>query len=103
MISMTVFVKVRPEKRQEFLLAVRSLNTDWEVQEGLMKSILYQETDDQNGFSLIYEWETKEDCERYLGSENFRVLLGALRVLCEKSEIRCSYLSEKLRKLGFDT
>lgn len=103
MISMTVFVKVSPEKRQEFLLAVRSLNTDWEVQEGLMKSILYQETDDQNGFSLIYEWETKEDCERYLGSENFRVLLGALRVLCEKSEIRCSYLSEKLRKLGFDT
>ena len=101
MISMTVFAKVRPEKRQEFLLAVRSINSDREIQEGLTKSTLYRETDDQTGFSLTYEWETQEDCERYLGAENFRVLLGALRVLCEKSEIRCSYLSEKLTKLTF--
>jgi len=103
MISMTVFVKVRPEKRQEFLLAVRSINSDLEIQEGPTKSNLHQATDDQTGFSLIYEWETQEDCERYLLAENFRVLLGALRVLCEKSEIRCSCLSEKLRKLAFGT
>ena len=103
MISMTVFVKVRSEKRQEFLLAVRSINSDREIQNGLTKSTVYQETDDQTGFSLIYEWETQQDCERYLLGENFRVLLGALRVLCEKSEIRCSCLSEKLRKLACGT
>lgn len=103
MVSMTVFMKVRPEKRQEFLVAVRSIASDRKIKEGLLKTTLYQETDDRNGFSLIYEWEAQEDCERYLLAENFRVLLGALRVLCEKSEIRCSYLSEKMRKLSFGT
>ena len=68
---------------------MRSLNSDREIHEGLRKSTLYQEIDDQTGFSLIYEWETQEDCERYLGTEKFGVLLGAFKVLCEKSEIRC--------------
>ena len=80
---MTIFMKVRPEKRQEFLLALRSIHCDCKIQENQMKSTLYQETDDLANFSLIYEWEKQEDCERYLLGNNFRVLLGALRVLCE--------------------
>ena len=91
MITMTIVVKVRPEKREEFLQAMRSLNGDREKQEGLKKSELHQEIDDQTGFSLIYEWETKEDCKQYLGGEKFRALLGALELLCEKSEIRCEH------------
>lgn len=89
MMTMTVVVKVRPEKQEEFLQSMRSLNSDQEIQEGLRKSTLFREIDDQTGFSLIYEWETQEDLDRYLGAEKFRVLLGALKVLCEKSEIRC--------------
>lgn len=84
---MTVIVKVRPEKREEFLQAVRSLNGDGGQHEGLRKFKLNQENENPTGFSLIYEWETKEDLDRYLGTEEFRVLLGALKVLGEKSEI----------------
>jgi quinol monooxygenase YgiN len=97
---MTIVVKVRPEKREEFLQAVRSLNNGPEKQQGLRKSTIYQEIDDQTGFSLIYEWEMQEDCERYLGAEKFKVLLGALKVLCENSEIRCSDISGKLPNLA---
>ena len=89
MITMTVVVKVRPGKREEFLQAVRSLNNGPEKQQDLRKCTIYQEIDDPTDFSLIYEWETQEDCERYSSTEKFRVLLGALQVLCEKSEIRC--------------
>lgn len=103
MITMTVFVKVKPEKQEEFLQAMCSFKKDQGIQEGLRKSILFKETDDQNGYSLIYEWETQEDCERYLGAEKFRVLLGALKVLCENSEIRCGHISEKLTGLAFGT
>lgn len=95
MITMTVVVKVKPEKREEFLQAVRSLNGDREKQEGLRKFTLYQENDDPTGFSLIYEWEAKEDLGRYLGAEKFKVLLGALKVLGEKSEIRYGHFSGK--------
>ncbi len=85
-------VKVKPEKREEFLQVLRSLN---ENQEGLKRSVLYQEIDDHTGFSLTHEWETQEDCNRYLVADKFRVLLGALKVLCEKSEIRWGSISEK--------
>ena len=95
MIAMTVVVKVKPEKHEEFLQVMRSLNADQEIQEGLRKSTLYQEIDDQTGFSLIYEWETQEDLDRYLDAEKFRVLLGALKVLGEKSEIRYRHISEE--------
>jgi len=103
MITMTVIMKVKPEKREEFLQALRSLNGDQEEQEGLKKSTLYQEIDDHTGFSLTHEWETQEDCDRYLVAEKFRVLLGALKVLCEKSEIRCGNISEKLPDLACGT
>jgi quinol monooxygenase YgiN len=87
MITMTVIVKVRSEKRKEFLQVVRSLTDDGEQHEGLRKFKLNQENKNPTGFSLIYEWEAKEDLDRYLGTEEFRVLLGALKVLGEKSEI----------------
>ncbi len=92
MVVMTVVVKVRPEKQEEFLQAMRSLNGDGKKHEGLKKFTLYREIDDQTGFSLIYEWETQEDLDRYSSTEEFRVLLGAFKVLCEKSKIRCSQL-----------
>ena len=90
MIAMTVIVRVRPEKREELLQAIRSLNNGREKQEGLRKSTSTscQEIGDHTGFSVIYEWETQEDCTRYLGSEKFRALLADPELLCEKLEIQ---------------
>lgn len=100
MTTITAVVKVKPEKREEFLQAMRTLNSDREKQEGLRKFTLYQEVDDQTRFRLIYEWETEEDCKRYLSAEKFRVLLGALKVLGEKSEIRYDQVFEKFPDLA---
>jgi quinol monooxygenase YgiN len=96
MLTMTVIAQVKPEKQQEFRHAIGSLySTREEEEKGLKKSTLYQEVDDPRGFRLITEWETQKDLEGYLQAEKFRVLLGALEVLCAKSEIRYSHLVEK--------
>ena len=98
MLTMTVIAQVKPEKQQEFRDAISSLyNTRQEEERGLMKSTLYQEVDDPRGFRLITEWETQKDLEGYLGAEKFRVLLGALEILCAKLEIRYSHMAEKGR------
>jgi quinol monooxygenase YgiN len=94
MITMTIVVKVKSEKREEFLQAIRSLDAARKKHQGLRKSTLYQEMDDRAGFSLIYEWETQEDLDFYFDTEEFRVLLGALKVLGEKSEIKYSRVPE---------
>ena len=98
MMTMTVIAQVKPEKQQEFRHAISSLysnNSNNDEEKGLKKSTLYQEVDDPRGFRLITEWETRKDLEGYLRAENFRVLLGALQILCATSEIRYSQLAEK--------
>ena len=94
MIIMTVLVKVKPDKREEFLQAIRSLHGEKDNNKGFNKSTLYQEMDDPTGFRLIQEWEIQVDLEAYLTKEKFRVLLGALKILCDKSEIRYSRKAE---------
>ena len=94
MLTMTVIAKVKPEKQQEFRHAISSLYSTGEGEKGLKKSTLYQEVDDPRGFRLIAEWETRKDLERFLRTEKFRVLLGALGVLCTESEIRYSEKTE---------
>jgi quinol monooxygenase YgiN len=54
MITMMIVVKVKPEKREEFLQAMRSLNSDGEQLEGLREFKLNQENENPTGFSLIY-------------------------------------------------
>ena len=94
MIIMTVLVKVKPEKREEFRQAIHSLHGEGEKEKGLNKSALYQEMDDPAEFRFIEEWNNQEDLEAYLSEEKFRVLLGALKVLCAESEIRYSQQTE---------
>jgi quinol monooxygenase YgiN len=94
MIIMTVLVKVKPDKREEFLQAIRSLHGEEDDEKGFNKSTLFQEMDDPAGFRLIQEWEIQSELETYLSEEKFRVLLGALKILCEKSEIRYSRKAE---------
>jgi quinol monooxygenase YgiN len=100
MIVMTIVARVKDGKRGEFLQIMRSLHSDRENPKGLEKSAFYQELDDPTGFSLIHEWETQKDLDRYLADEEFKVLLGALKILCEKSEIRYSPISEELPDWG---
>ena len=94
MIIMTVLAKVKSDKREEFLQAIRSLHGERDNDNGFNRSTLYQEMDDPAGFRLIQEWEIQSELEAYLAEEKFRVLLGALKILCDKSEIRYSRKAE---------
>jgi len=94
MLTMTVIAQVKPEKREEFLHAMTSIYSNREEEKGLKKSMLYQEMDDPNSFRLIVELETRTDLEAHLRAEKFRVLLGALEILCTKSQIRYRHLDE---------
>ena len=104
MISMTFMVSVRPEKREEFLQVMRSLKGDGESQAVLAGvPALYRDVDDEARFSLICEWETPERLEAYLRAETFRVLLGAVKVLCDTSEIKYSRTLENCPNLRLAT
>ncbi len=94
---MSVAVKVRPGKEREFLQVMDSLLCDHEKIKGLKTYKLYQEVRELNAFTLILEWETREDSERFLDTARFGVLAGAARVLCDKSQVSYGGI---LRDLG---
>ncbi len=99
MLPRTVIAQVKPGKVQELVSTLNSLCGRREEEKGLRKSMVYQEMNDPNSFRFITEWETKGDLEGYL-REKFSVLLGALKILCAKSEIRYSELDEKKSESG---
>ena len=88
MITLTVITKVIPKKQQEFLQAVRSLTS---CLDKIGTPTLYQKVDDQTVFHLFCELGTKEELRKFLSAEEFKMLLGAFRLLCERSKVQCRY------------
>jgi len=95
MVRMTVVARVRQEKRGEFLDAMRSLQKDRLAEQGISKSQVYEDRQEPTRFVVIDDWETDEDLQRYFSREGFRVLLGALRILCTEAEIKYDPLRRK--------
>lgn len=98
MTRMTVVARVRPEKRDEFLSAMRSLQKERLTEQGISGSQVCERTEDPTHFLIIDEWERDEDLQRYLSKEGFKILLGALRTLCTEAEIKY----DPLRREGGD-
>jgi len=96
MSTVNILLRVYPEKREEFLQTLRSMQGNLKVEPGLLKSSLYGDMNDPNVFHLIEEWETQETMERYIRSERFSILIGVLKVLCAESEVKYHLISSKL-------
>jgi quinol monooxygenase YgiN len=94
--TVNVLLRVRPGKREEFLQTLRSIQSNLKEEAGLSKSSLYEDMNDSSVFYLIEEWKTQGSMERYIRSERFSVLLGALKVLCSESEVKYQLGSGKL-------
>ena len=95
MSTVNIFLRVRPEKREEFLQTIRSIQKNLKEEADLMKSFLYQDMNDANIFHLTEDWATQDSMERYIRSEKFGVLMGALKVLCLESEVKYQIYSNK--------
>ena len=81
MILKTTRIIVRPEKRVELAQTIgRLLGTIKDVK-GCRKISFYLDAVDQNSSLLLSEWETESDLDRYLRSNDFAILRGAIMVL----------------------
>jgi len=88
MVRMTVVAKVRPEKRSEFLNAMRALQKNRMDEQGNNGSHVYERREEPSCFLIIDKWKTLEDLQVFFTKEDFRILLGALRTLCIKAEVK---------------
>lgn len=94
--TVNIFLRAHPEKRDEFLQTMNSLQCGLKQETGFLKSSFFHDMSDLNVFHLVEEWETNDSMERYIRSERFSILMGALKVLCVESEVRYHISSDKL-------
>lgn len=84
---MMVQVNVIPEKEKEFLQAVEYLSQEAKSIQGLKSMHLHKDIQEPTSFRLIEEWESEAYLNDYLSGEDFKVILGAIQILCRSSEI----------------
>ena len=88
MIELNIDLKTRPQKRTEFLQTLDQLLSDLRREEGNLQ-YEYQASDDNvTQIHLHGEWQTWENLENHLRGNFFAILMGAIRVLCEKPVIK---------------
>ena len=93
MIMVRITMNVLPEKQKEVLQTILSMIEPDGKEKGCLSHDLYYDVQDSRVFSLIEEWETREDMERHMQSDRFSALLGAKSLLVKPSEIKIHTIS----------
>jgi len=77
----TTRIVVRPEKRVELAQTIGRLLGPIKDVKGCRTIGFYLDAVDQNSSLLLSEWETESDLDRYMRSNDFAILRGAIMVL----------------------
>jgi quinol monooxygenase YgiN len=81
------------EKRTEVMQTLLSMIEPTENGRGCLSCHVLRDIEDKNVFSLIEEWETREDLDDHLKSTRFSILLGTKSLLCEPQQIEIHTVS----------
>ena len=80
-------MNVLPEKKQEVLQTLLSL-LEPPGNEGCLSYDILGDIENTNVFSLLSEWQSRQQLNRHLSSDRFSVLLGTRSLLCEPLDIQ---------------
>jgi quinol monooxygenase YgiN len=86
-IIVRITMKALREKRTEMMQTLLSMIEPTGKEKGCLSYDVFCELEDNHVFSLIEEWETREDLDRHIQSERFSVLLGTKSLLVKPSGI----------------
>jgi quinol monooxygenase YgiN len=93
-IIVRIAINALPEKQKEVMQTLLSMIESTGKQRGCLSHHVFRNIEDENVFSLIDEWETREDLDQHIGSAKFGVLLGTKSLLCEPPNIQIHTVSD---------
>ena len=93
MIIVGITMNVLIEKRTEVMQTLLSMIEPTENERGCLSCHVFRDIEDQNVFSLLEEWETRQDLDDHIKSDRFSVLLGTKSLLCEAPQIEIHTVS----------
>ena len=96
MILVTIKIDVRSAKQKELAQTLCALAGQVRKEVGCVSSRFYREVENENALYVIEEWASQADLDAHLGSDNFRVLRGAVKLLNGQAEMRFHSVSQTL-------
>jgi len=87
MILVILRMKVLAEKRKELSQTIASLIGSLRTEKGCWRCNFYQSMEDENELCVLEEWDTRENLNRHMKSERFKVLRGVTYLLQEPHEM----------------
>lgn len=92
-IVVTLRMLVQPEKRRDLLETIRGMLEPTRVERGCLSYRLYEDVEHRNAFVLLEEWETQQDLERHIRTDNQQRILALMDLLSEQPELRFNTVS----------
>lgn len=99
MILKTTRITVKAEKRVELAQTISRLLGPIKDVKGCRGIRFYFDAVDQNSSLLLSEWESESDLDRYLRSNDFAILRGAIMVLSVGSTDSKAFITSEACKL----
>ena len=93
MIVVRITMNVLPEKQLELSQTLLSMIEPTRKEAGCFSHTVSCDIEDKNRFSLLEEWESREDLNHHLRSHRFGVLLGSKALLCESPTVQIDTVS----------
>ena len=94
MIIVRIAMNALPENQKEVMQTLLSMIESTEKERGCLSHHVFRNIEDENVFSLIEEWQTREDLNDHIKSDRFSVLLGTKSLLCEPPKIHIHTVSD---------
>jgi len=92
MLRMTMHVLL--EKQKEIMQTLISMIEPAGREKGCLNYQIFRDIENQNVFSLLGEWDTREDLDHHIKSDRFSVLLGTRSLLYEPPSIHIHTVSD---------
>jgi quinol monooxygenase YgiN len=93
-IIVRIAMNALPEKQKEVMQTLLSMVESTGKERGCLSHQVFRDIEDENVFSLIDEWETREDLDQHIRSAKFGVMLGTRSLLCEPPNIQIHTVSD---------
>ena len=94
MIIVRITMNVLPEKQLEVTQTLLSMIDPTGKEAGCVSYAVFCDIEDKNRFSLLEEWETREDLDYHIRSHRFGVLLGSKTLLRAPPKIQINTVSQ---------
>jgi quinol monooxygenase YgiN len=94
MIIAIIKMKALPEKCLELKQTLLALIEPTRNEKGCLSHHVFRDIEQDNSFTLFYQWMSRESLTKHLCSERFAVLMGAKILLIRPPEIIINTVSE---------